>query len=183
MTGSRIDALSGSRRTAIAPALAGAAICASLAAAALTGCGGSKASSTGASSAPAPTTRSTASTTTAPAPSVGVSREVSPGVIRAAAQDVSATMHVSGHRPKVDAAWPISFAVTRAGKPAKAEVRYQYLFAGQVVARRSHYRFKGAFRDVFKWPSSAVGYPLTFRAVVTSAGVTLDLDYPVQVQR
>lgn len=182
MTGSRIDALSGWRTTIAAGSLARAAVGAWLAAAALMGCGGSKASSTGASSARAPTTRSTTATT-APAPSVGVSHEVSPGVVRSAAQDVSATMNVSGHRPKVDAAWPVHLIVTRAGKPAKAEVRYQYLFAGQVVARRSHYRFKGAFHDVFKWPPSAVGYPLTFRAVVTSAGVTLDLDYPVQVQR
>jgi hypothetical protein len=73
--------------------------------------------------------------------------------------------------------------VTHAGKPAQAQVRYQYLFAGQVVARRSHYRFEGVFHDVFRWPPSAVGYPLVFRAVVQANGVTLRLDYPVQVER
>ena len=59
----------------------------------------------------------------------------------------------------------------------------EYLFAGQVVARRSHHTFIGHFSDVSVWPSSAVGYPLTFRAVVVSGGVTIDLDYPVQVTR
>ena len=58
---------------------------------------------------------------------------------------------------------------------------YEYLFDGQVVARRSHYTFTGHFSDVFMWPSSAVGYPLTFRAVIVSEGATIDLDYPVQV--
>ena len=41
----------------------------------------------------------------------------------------------------------------------------------------------GRFSDVFKWPASAVGYPLTFRAVIASDGASIDLDYPVQVRR
>jgi hypothetical protein len=52
-----------------------------------------------------------------------------------------------------------------------------------VVAHRSHYRFTGSFHDTFEWPASAVGYPLTFRAVIKSDGATLNLDYPVQVVR
>jgi hypothetical protein len=96
---------------------------------------------------------------------------------------VSATLHASTHHPRVGAAWPISFAVTSQGKAARAEVAYEYLFGAQVVAHRSHYRFTGHFHDVFRWPASAVGYPLTFRAVITSGGGTLNLDYPVQVLR
>jgi hypothetical protein len=92
-------------------------------------------------------------------------------------------MHASTHRPRVNARWPISFLVTSAGKPADAKVEYEYLFAGQVVARRSHYTFKGTFHDIFTWPSSAVGYPLTFRAVMKAGGATLNLDYSVQVVR
>jgi hypothetical protein len=92
-------------------------------------------------------------------------------------------MHATSHHPHVGARWPISFAVAGNGRPAQAEVAYEYLFGGQVVAHRSHYRFTGSFHDVFQWPASAVGYPLTFRAVITSGGATLNLDYPVQVQR
>jgi hypothetical protein len=92
-------------------------------------------------------------------------------------------MHASGHHPRVNRPWPVSFSVTQAGRPAQARVRYEYLFAGQVVAHRSNYRFSGSFHDTFVWPPSALGYPLTFRAVITSAKVTLNLDYAVQVIR
>lgn len=144
---------------------------------AIGGCGGS-----------AKTTSSTATSTQAPSTSTQASAappssEVSPGVVRASAEGISAIMHASTHHPRVNRNWPVSFTVSRSGKPAKAEVRYQYLFAGQVVARRSHYTFTGSFHDIFMWPSSAVGYPLTFRAVISSQGVTLNLDYPVRVAR
>jgi hypothetical protein len=94
---------------------------------------------------------------------------------------VTATLHASTHHPKVARAWPIRFTVTRAGRPARASVSYEYLFAGQVVAHRSHYTFTGRFSDVFRWPASAVGYPLSFRAVIVAGGATINLDYPVQV--
>jgi hypothetical protein len=67
------------------------------------------------------------------------------------------------------------------GAPLAASVSYEYLLAGAVVARRSHYVFNGHFSDVFMWPSSAVGYPLTFRAVIARGAVTINLDYAVQV--
>ena len=54
--------------------------------------------------------------------------------------------------------------------PRAASVSYQYLLGGQVVARRSHYVFVGHFSDTLVWPASAVGYPLTFRAVVVAGG-------------
>ena len=66
-------------------------------------------------------------------------------------------------------------------QPANATIVYEYLYGGAVVAHRSHYTFTGHFHDTLRWPSSAVGYPLTFRAVVTSGGATVNLDYPVQV--
>ncbi len=94
---------------------------------------------------------------------------------------VTATLYAGTYHPKVNRAWPIRFTVTSAGRPAKASVSYEYLFGGQVVAHRSHYTFTGHFSDIFRWPSSAVGYPLTFRAVIVSEGATVNLDYPVQV--
>jgi hypothetical protein len=103
------------------------------------------------------------------------------GVVTGIAGAVTATLHVGTHHPLVDRPWPLHFTVTRAGAPVRAAVSYEYLFAGQVVAHRSHYIFTGHFSDVFLWPSSAVGYPLTFRAVIVSDGATVNLDYPVQV--
>jgi hypothetical protein len=82
------------------------------------------------------------------------------------------------------APWPILIrAHDAAGRPLRAEVRYQYLFAGSVVARRSHYRFRGTFRDTFRWPARSLGVPLTFRAVVTTPLGTRRLDYDVRVKR
>lgn len=94
---------------------------------------------------------------------------------------VTATLHAGTNKPVVGRPWPLRFTVTRGGQAAKAGVAYEYLFGGQVVAHRSHYHFNGHFSDIFRWPSSAVGYPLTFRAVIVSEGETVNLDYPVQV--
>lgn len=149
----------------------------------LAGCGAGKPPAKSVESSPAPSSPPAGS---AGAPAGGAprpSREVSPGVVRASSQGLSATMHAGGHHPRVGKRWPVSFTVTQAGRPARARVRYEYLFAGQVVARRSNYGFSGAFHDTFLWPSSAVGYPLTFRAVITASKTTLDLDYSVQVIR
>ncbi|HEX5308855.1 MAG TPA: hypothetical protein VFW38_07220 [Solirubrobacteraceae bacterium] len=96
---------------------------------------------------------------------------------------VTASLSAAGHSPRVGVPWPVSFAVASKGRPAQAEVRYEYMFGGAVVAHRSHYKFSGRFHDTFNWPASAVGYPLTFRAVILSGGSTLNLDYPVQVRR
>jgi hypothetical protein len=96
---------------------------------------------------------------------------------------VTATLHAGTHHPRVGVRWPLHFTVTRGGTPVRASVSYQYLLAGQVVARRSHYTFTGHFSDFFLWPSSAVGFPLTLRATIVAEGTTLDLDYPVQVGR
>lgn len=145
----------------------------------LSGCGSSTKPKTS-------STRSgtTTQTTTPPSPA-RTSTTVTSGpagvTVSGSLKGVTASMHPANHHPKVKAPWPISFTVTRDGRPAHASVRYEYLFAGQVVARRSHYTFTGRFSDVFHWPATAVGYPLTFRAVIVSGGVSINLDYPVQV--
>jgi hypothetical protein len=161
---------------------------AALVALALAGCGGGGASSAG--SRPASTPRATPSTASAPAPgaagSATASAKASAGsshTASASAGGVTATLRAGTHRPRAQRAWPISFEVRSAGGAVAASVEYEYVFAGQVVAHRSHYRFRGRFSDVFHWPASAVGYPLTFRAVIRARGRTIDLDYPVQVAR
>jgi hypothetical protein len=136
------------------------------------GCG----SSGGGSRATGGFTVTTTATSTQPAPGGATT-------VSATAGAIAASMRVGTHHPKVGRRWPIGFTVTDAGRAAAASVSYEYLFAGQVVARRSHYTFKGHFADVFEWPPSAVGYPLTFRAVIRSGAATINLDYPVEVTR
>lgn len=141
----------------------------------LAGCGGSSTSNSTESSTAKPAQQSSVASPTSQ-PSVP-----STGTVVASSGAVTATLHAGTHHPKVGRPWPIRFTVTRGSHAARASVSYEYLFGGQVVAHRSHYTFTGHFSDIFQWPSSAVGYPLTFRAVIVSEGVTIDLDYPVQV--
>jgi hypothetical protein len=102
----------------------------------------------------------------------------------AAAPQPSVTLTAPGHRPVVGAPWPIAIRARGPdGRPLRAQVRYQFLFSGAVVARRSHYRFKGVFHDTIRWPADALGIPLVFRAVVTTPLGTRRLDYAVRVRR
>ena len=147
---------------------------------AVAGCGGSGGGrSTGASQTTGTTSSSPASTAAAASPP---STAPSGGeTVVGSASGVVATMHAGTHSPRVGQPWPVRFTVTRGGSGVVASVGYEFLFGGQVVARRSHYTFRGHFSDIVQWPASAVGYPLTLRAVVRAAGATINLDYPVQV--
>jgi len=152
------------------------------------GCGGSStkattsnATATHSSSASTATSTPSNASSSAHATAPGATSSTSGPIVTASAGGLTATMHTSGHHPKVNRPWPIHFMVTRGGRPVHASVAYEYLFAGQVVAHRAHDTFTGHFSDVFIWPSASVGYPLTFRAVIVSGATTLNLDYAVQV--
>ncbi len=147
----------------------------------IAGCGGSSGKTGSSSSGPAATTAATSTARPATSPLVASASAGTGTIVTASAGGVTATLHGSTHRPKVERPWPISFTATRGGRAARASVSYEYLLGGQVVARRSHYTFDGHFSDVFKWPATALGYPLTFRAVIVSGGATINLDYPVLV--
>jgi hypothetical protein len=140
------------------------------------GCGGS--SSAGRT---ATTSSSGRGTSRAPAGAPALAGE--PGAVTATVGATRASMHAGTHSPRAGRPWPVRFAVTSAGRAARASVAYEFLLAGQVVARRSHYTFDGHFSDVVVWPASAIGYPLTFRAVVAAGARTVNLDYPVRVTR
>lgn len=112
------------------------------------------------------------------------SQPPAPPSAEAAASRLVARLYAPTHRPKANRPWRIRItARTQNGKPVSAEVRYQFLFNGVVVARRSHYRFRGSFRDTLTWPKSSVGRRLTFRAVVSSRIGTRNLDYWVLPRR
>lgn len=98
----------------------------------------------------------------------------------------AATLTVpGGHRPKANKAWPIIVtARTWSRKPLSGRIRYEFLFGGAVVARRSNYAFRnGRFRDTIVWPARSVGMRLTFRVVVRTSIGTVRLPYAVVVRR
>lgn len=94
---------------------------------------------------------------------------------------LTASMHAGTHHPTVGARWPVQFRATRSGRGVRATVTYEYLYGGQVVAVKAHHTFTGYFADALIFPAEAVGYPLTFRAAITSGGSTVNLDYAIQV--
>jgi hypothetical protein len=145
----------------------------------LVGCGQSSKSKSTRSAGGSSATQATAGSSTPqpPAPSAPAASTT----VTSSSRGVTATLHAGTHHPKVGRPWPLRLTVTRGGHGARASLSYEYLFNGQVVAHRSHFTFTGHFSDIFRWPSSAVGYPLTFRAVIVSAGARINLDYPVQV--
>lgn len=103
--------------------------------------------------------------------------------VTGSSRGLSASMHVGTHHPKVGARWPLQFTAKRSGRGVQATVTYEYLYDGQVVAVKAHHTFTGSFSDALVFPAQAVGYPLTFQAVITSGGSTVDLDYAIQVRR
>jgi hypothetical protein len=134
------------------------------------------------SSSPAHTATSPGAAAKAP-PAATTSTVAGAHIVTASSGSAVASMRVTTPTPRAGRPWPVRFTVTAAGRPAPASVGYEFLLAGQVVARRSHYTFNGNFSDIVVWPASAIGYPLTFRAVVVSGASTINLDYPVRVGR
>jgi hypothetical protein len=101
--------------------------------------------------------------------------------VTASSKGVVASFTGGSHSPKVNQPWKFLITASRNGHAAKAEVTYEFAFNGQVVAKREHYVFVGKRADAITWPSSAVGYPLEFRAAISSEGASINLDYPVRV--
>jgi hypothetical protein len=127
-------------------------------------------------------------------------------VVSAQAAPFVAKLKAPTHSPKAQAFWPITVtARSSSGRALRATAVYQFVYNGQVVAtrwpsphadpkskcskegncRRTPYPFRGTLRDrTFAWPARSVGYPLTFRVVVTVKGMgRVNLNYSVRVRR
>ncbi|MGZ4268269.1 MAG: hypothetical protein ACXVFN_02010 [Solirubrobacteraceae bacterium] len=117
------------------------------------------------------------------APVLALALVVAVPATSAAALD--ARLYAPTHHPRADRPWRIRITARSSvsGRPVRADVRYVYLYQGQVVGRRSHYYFRGTFRDTIIWPRRSIGIALTFRAVVTSRVGRRNLDYAVRVRR
>jgi hypothetical protein len=121
----------------------------------------------------------TSSRTSAARVSSTVSAAVPPGPI-------VAVLRAPGHHPRVGN-WEITLTLTKGGRPIAGHVSYQYLFQGQVVSTQQvgghSPDFVGVFHDTLTWPATAVGYPLTFRVVITTPYGVKNVDYAVTVRR
>ena len=110
---------------------------------------------------------------------------------------LTATFTAGSHRPNCKQRWPITVTASLNGKPAHASAFYQFMYGGQVVAKRYPFAatprnrqnriwyFFGRFTDNTFGPfgALAVGQPLTVRAVVQAGRYTAYPSYAVTVVR
>jgi hypothetical protein len=145
----------------------------------VTACGGSGSTSSATKSQSAPKTATTSTSTTASSNSGGTA-SVTTGPVRG-------TLHGANHVPKAGKPWPYSVTVAdAAGHPLSGTVDIQFAFGGQVVGRDrppTHPLKNGRWHDNLQFPAQAVGFPLTFQAVVHTRMGSITLDWPVSVQR
>jgi hypothetical protein len=145
----------------------------------VTACGGGGSTSSTTKSQSVPTTPTTPTSTTASSNSGGTA-SVTTGPVRG-------TLHGANHAPKAGKPWPYSVTVAdAAGHPLSGTVDIQFAFGGQVVGRDrppTHPFKNGRWHDNLQFPAQAVGFPLTFQAVVHTRLGSITLDWPVRVQR
>jgi hypothetical protein len=144
---------------------------------ALTTCGGSSKSTTTQTR-----TAISTSTTTTSAPTTtttGGSPSVRTGPVRG-------TLSGQNHAPKMGKPWRYSARVTdAAGHPLSGTVDIEFVYGGQVVGHDTpptHPIRNGRWQDTLKFPATAVGQPLTFRAVVHTSLGSITLDWPITVK-
>lgn len=135
---------------------------------ALAACGSSSSSSS-----------SNGSTTATSPAQTTVSSSVTTGPVRG-------TLHGAGHTPIAGRPWAYSVHVTDAsGKPLSGTVAIEFAFNGSVVGHDTpptHAVTNGHWADRLTFPPTAIGYPLSFQAVVHTSAGSITLDWPVQVK-
>jgi hypothetical protein len=152
-------------------------ILAAVLSAAVAGCGNSQPTVRTTS---APTTPSTtAASTSSPLPATG-GRSISAGALRV-------TLNGKDHKPRVNEPWAYSLKLTNTtGQPLSGTVAIEFLLAGQIVSYDkppTHPITNGVWQSTLKFPNSALGYPLTLRAIAHTPAGSIAVDWPVTVKR
>jgi hypothetical protein len=93
--------------------------------------------------------------------------------------------HFLNHTPVVNRKWPLVLDVTRGRERLSGNVRYEFLYQGQVVSHQPGHRFKhGVYRDTMKFPANSLGEPLTLRVIVTVPHMgTEHIDWAIHSKR
>jgi hypothetical protein len=102
---------------------------------------------------------------------------------------LTVSMHAGTHHPKAGRNWWITVTARQNGRTVRARAAYQFLYNGTQVGPlqypkfNHHFTFVGSFTDNLVFPARAVGYPLTFRAIISTGRYAVYLPYSVQVIR
>jgi hypothetical protein len=140
---------------------------------AIAGCGNSRPT-------PRPIRSATRTATTlTPLPATGA-RSVRSGALRA-------TLNAENHSPNVSRPWRYSLKVTNtSGEPLSGTVAVEFLLAGQIVAvdkPPTHPISNGLWQSTLHFPATAIGYPLTVRAIAHTPVGSITLNWPITVHR
>ena len=101
----------------------------------------------------------------------------------ASAAMFTAHLKAPNHTPTAKKPWPITVTATRGKTKLSGNVKYEFLFDGSVVSHQPGHSFTGGvYHDTLKFPSDAVGEPLTLRVIVTTKDGTVDLDWAVKTR-
>lgn len=102
------------------------------------------------------------------------------------------TLAALTHTPKVGTHWPYVVTATVGGKPAAGRVTAQIVDPlggkhpvgfGAKNGNVTNIPFKGRFKDFVVWPAASIGYPLTFRVIVTVGTTKKVVNYTVTVKK
>jgi hypothetical protein len=98
----------------------------------------------------------------------------------ASAAPFTAHLKAPNHTPTANKRWPITVTASHGRTKPGGVVRYEFLFAGQVVAHRPGHGFRGGvFHDRLLFPSAAIGHPITLRVIVKTRFGTVNLNWKV----
>jgi hypothetical protein len=137
------------------------------------GCGGSKPK-------PATTTTHTTTSTSHAGGGISAATATTPTVTSG---PVHASLHGANHAPTVGTHWAYTVHATAAsGKPLSGKVDTEFAFAGTVVGHEAppvHRLKNGVLHDTIKFPSSAIGHPITLVTVIRTSAGSVALGWPV----
>ena len=87
------------------------------------------------------------------------------------------------HRPKANAPWHYSVAVTAKGKPQPARIYLQIMYRGNSVGNiGTHIVPNGKWAETIRWPAASRGHNLVFSVRAVSNGRFAEAKYPIRVQ-
>ncbi len=107
-----------------------------------------------------------------------------PSAASAAKPSFTVISHFPNHAPIANKDWKLTLDVHRGKQRLSGSVRYAFEFAGAVVSRQPGHGFKkGVYRDTMRFPSSAVGEPLTLVVIVKTRYGTRNIYWQVNTKQ
>lgn len=101
-----------------------------------------------------------------------------------AASKFTIVPHFPNHTPTANVGWKITLDVTKGKTKLSGSGKYEFEFSGTVVSRQPGKKFTGGlYKDTLKFPSTAVGEPLTLVVLITTKYGTQSVSWAVNTKQ